>query len=516
MITMDESHDIKRAVMDGKSISAVAREYGHDRKTIRKILDKDLSQAPSPVPRQRAKKADASVREWLEGQLRTSSAMLSPKDRPTATRLHKLLEEGSVEGVSRCAVSRRTVCRYIAAIKQDIKAGKPHFIRLTHPAGQAQVDFGEMRLIWKRHQCALAVLVLTLPQSNARFACLLPAQNFECVAKGLTLIFKHMGGVPPTIRFDNMSTAVSKVHRPGDLLAPDIYDAEGHPRRIVDDFKRMMCHYGFRAEFCNTAAGNEKGSVENAVGWVRHNFFLPTIGIDTDLDAFNSTVLIPGCDKAMEETHYQLGKKIRELYQNDRDALLPLPAKLFDGATWCKATVNNYSEVQLEGNSYQVDCARGTQVFIKKTADHLMILDANNRQVGFWPRSYEQGSTLLDWDLHLKDLSRKPMAYRNSPLRKLMDEQCDSYLMHLRSPDRAALLAAIRQKTQKAALEDVLSGLSQVLKECCGKSAADVVCRLRGHGEATADQTPKMSVPKEWNVTVQVPSLSVYGVSGHA
>ncbi len=63
---MDESHDIKRAVMDGKSISAVAREYGHDRKTIRKILDKDLSQAPSPVPRQRAKKADANVREWLE------------------------------------------------------------------------------------------------------------------------------------------------------------------------------------------------------------------------------------------------------------------------------------------------------------------------------------------------------------------------------------------------------------------------------------------------------------------
>jgi hypothetical protein len=34
---------------------------------------------------------------------------------------------------------------------------------------------------------------------------------------------------------------------------------------------RFKCHYGFKSVYCNPASGNEKGSVENAVGYVRRN-----------------------------------------------------------------------------------------------------------------------------------------------------------------------------------------------------------------------------------------------------
>ena len=36
-----------------------------------------------------------------------------------------------------------------------------------------------------------------------------------------------------------------------------------------------MLHYRFQADFCNPASGNEKGNVENKVGYSRRNAFVP-------------------------------------------------------------------------------------------------------------------------------------------------------------------------------------------------------------------------------------------------
>jgi transposase len=47
-----------------------------------------------------------------------------------------------------------------------------------------------------------------------------------------------------------------------------------------------MLHYRFRAEFCNPASGNEKGNVENKVGYSRRNAFVPVPTI-TSFDDFN-------------------------------------------------------------------------------------------------------------------------------------------------------------------------------------------------------------------------------------
>ena len=89
-------------------------------------------------------------------------------------------------------------------------------------------------------------------------------------------IFEHIGGVPPILRFDNMSTAVVQV-------------LKGTERILTDGFTRFMLHYRFRAEFCNPASGNEKGNVENKVGYSRRNAFVsvPTI---TSFDAFNESL----------------------------------------------------------------------------------------------------------------------------------------------------------------------------------------------------------------------------------
>jgi transposase len=69
-----------------------------------------------------------------------------------------------------------------------------------------------------------------------------------------------------------MSTAVTEI-------------LEGAERVITDGFYRFMLHHRFKVDFCNPNKGNEKGSVENKVGYTRRNMLVP-VPVITDFDAF--------------------------------------------------------------------------------------------------------------------------------------------------------------------------------------------------------------------------------------
>ena len=74
-------------------------------------------------------------------------------------------------------------------------------------------------------------------------------------------IFEHIGGVPPRLCFDNMTTAVAQVLKDGE-------------RVLTAGFTRFMLHYRFQADLCNSALSNEKGNVESKVGYSRRNAFV--------------------------------------------------------------------------------------------------------------------------------------------------------------------------------------------------------------------------------------------------
>src|SRR5699024_12763593 len=88
-----------------------------------------------------------------------------------------------------------------------------------------------------------------------------PSENTECLLEGLQRMFHHMGRVPKTIRFDNLSPAVKKIFSKGE-------------RELTDTFERFVLHYGFQYEFCNQGKGNENGHVEAMIKYVKINFLL--------------------------------------------------------------------------------------------------------------------------------------------------------------------------------------------------------------------------------------------------
>mgnify|MGYP001764817899 CR=1 FL=1 len=75
--------------------------------------------------------------------------------------------------------------------------------------------------------------------------------------------FCVLGGVPRRGINDNMRTAVDKAGR-------------GKERNVNTCFLTMVSHYLFEAEFCNPAAGWEKGQVEKNVWDARHRLGQPT------------------------------------------------------------------------------------------------------------------------------------------------------------------------------------------------------------------------------------------------
>jgi hypothetical protein len=150
-------------------------------------------------------------------------------------------------------------------------------------------------------------------------------------------IFEHVGGVPPRLRFDNMTTAVAQV-------------LKGTERVLTDGFTRFMLHYRFQADFCNPSSGNEKGNVENKVGYSRRNAFVPVPTI-TSFDEFNK-YLWDWCEQDAERPHYKHKTAIQYLWKEEKDSLLALPKYPFPIFRYAALTVNKYGFAVIDTNKY--------------------------------------------------------------------------------------------------------------------------------------------------------------------
>lgn len=98
-------------------------------------------------------------------------------------------------------------------------------------------------------------LVVSFPYSNMRYVAALPGETAECVCHGLNKVFSHAGMVPRVLVFDN-ATGVGHRRADGTVTQTRL-------------FSLFCAHYGFETRFCNPYSGWEKGSTENAVGFLR-------------------------------------------------------------------------------------------------------------------------------------------------------------------------------------------------------------------------------------------------------
>lgn len=321
---------IRQLETKGLTHTQIARELGVSRTTVVKYATRDYSPVPptggtasrSLVAGEYARKAD----EWLEADRR-----MPRKQRHTARRVHeRLVEECGFEG------SYSSVQRWVKRWRQRHRGEAEGFSELEWAPGSAQVDFGQALAVVAGVERTVHFLVVSFPYSNMRYVAALPGETAECVCHGLNKVLSHAGMVPRVLVFDN-ATGVGHRRADGTVTQTRL-------------FSLFCAHYGFETRFCNPYSGHEKGSTENAVGFLRRNLMVPTPsaeGWDRLTDAW-----LERCDEIARGVHYREDVPIRDLFETDLDHMLPLPPSMFDACDWRGVKADRTGTVTIDSNRY--------------------------------------------------------------------------------------------------------------------------------------------------------------------
>lgn len=385
----------------GKSLNEIAKETGHHFNTVKKYADCDDWNEERNVREKRASGLEPLkevIDDWITEDLKRKR-----KHRRTGTKIYNDLRESEEHG-KLLTVGKHTVINYVSKRKREFgQESNGTAMYLTHPKGSAQVDFGEILVVGKNGvEEKSSELVLSFPDSNAGFNQVSVDETAESLCDALIRIFEFIGGVPPRILFDNMSSAVVHI--------------EAHGRRQLSEiFLRFTMHYRFAAVFCNPDSPQEKGNVENKVGYLRRNYLLPPPKIE-DLEAFNCE-LLEKCKKDLNREHYRKNEQISELFRAEQEVLLPLPEERFEVFTLERVKTDKYSFFRHDNNFYStspeyVRC----EMWLEIGAGELRILNDNYEEVVRHRRlNKKSAEPVINFENYVGDLIRKPRAFQASP-----------------------------------------------------------------------------------------------------
>ncbi len=400
-----------------KSLREISRITGHDFRTVQKYAycdDWNETTQPDIEPKSYPVLGPyiPVVDIWLE-----QDRKIPKKQRHTAKRIFdRLKEEYGYPG------GYTSVKEYVRIKKHLMQVKNGGYIPLEHLPGDAQVDFGAFIYYDDKgmEQKGYA-LTMSFAYSNKGFTQAFPAQNQECLLEGMKRIFEHIGGVPRHLRFDNMSTAVVQV-------------LDGNNRVLTDGFNRFMLHYRFQAEFCNPASGNEKGNVENKVGYSRRNAFVPVPKISSFED-FNQNLWV-WCEKDAQREHYVKKVSIEELWQEDAENLLAMPQHPYQVFRYSSLKVNKTGFAMVDTNKYGLSPALvGETVQAKIYYDRVEFF-YDHQLVGQFMRSYKKNDEIYDWTQYVSTLCKKPRAVENARFFKQFPNLWQEHLRHTQGTER--------------------------------------------------------------------------------
>lgn len=451
MLTMTQIHDIRKMYFEeGKSIAQISRETGRDRKTVRMYLNKDdwNKEMPESEPQTEFPKLNPfkdTIDEWLMEDKKAKR-----KQRHTARRVHDRLIEKFGDSFD---CSYRTVAGYVAKKKKEIYKNQSGYLPLEHIPGEAQADFGDAQYYEKERLYSGKYLNLSFPYSNKGYFQLFRGENQECLFEGLITIFEHIGGVPQRIWFDNTKTIVAKVMKDGG-------------RTLTEDFARFMEHYRFEAAFCNVGAGHEKGNIEGKVGYHRRNMLVPIPKFES-LMQFNKE-LLDRCDEDSNRDHYRKDTTIAALYDEDKAALLDLPAVPLDVSKYITVKTNGYGRFYLHNGLHEYSASpkyANTHILVKITANEVIPMDESHREIVKHERLYgEYKQQSMKWLPYLTQLSRYPGALKYTGIYQLLPETVKAYLDKCNKRDKGKILQVIATLTENSGFENAVETVRNALK----------------------------------------------------
>jgi len=456
MFTMDQIHRIRELYFEQgvTDMAEIGRTVNCDWRTVRKYIDKEDFSPMPPVPSSEKihiSKLDSFksiIDEWL-----TEDKKAPRKQRHTAKRVYNRL----CKEASDFNCSYRLVAEYVSARKQELNLKQQKgYIPLQHQCGSAQADFGTADFYenGQLHEKG-KYLVLSFPYSNAGYLQLNYGENLECLLEGLQAIFEHIGGVPTEIWFDNTSTIVTKILKNG-------------KRNLTERFVLFAEHYRFKPVFMNPESGNEKGNVENKVGYLRRNELVPVPHF-ANIDEKNRE-LLKACDQDMQREHYDIekcDKYISELFEEDRASLNQLPSVRFDTALYLSVNTDKYGRFTLSNGNHEYSASpkyASSSVQLKITSHEVIVRDQNLQDIVHHKRLYgDSPQRSMNWVPYLKYVARSPRSLKNSGIYDMMPSSMQQFLDVCDHSDIGHVLKLLSELTDRSGFDSAMHTVEQAL-----------------------------------------------------
>ena len=237
-------HEILVLRRAGLTLREVARKTEVGLRTVKRIVHQGSLDPPPRRPVGRP-----SIAFSFEATVR---AILSTDgDLPTVEVLRRLREEGYAGG-------KNPVYQMVRRVRKVVT---PPLVRFEGLVGEfCQNDFGHVRVRYGNGaEELLHFFASRLKWSRWVYVELVPNEQVEALVRALLAAFDSFGGVPLACVFDNPKTVV--ISRQGGAI------------QWNDTFAQVALDYRFGPELCTPRRGQEKGSVENLVGFVKNGFF---------------------------------------------------------------------------------------------------------------------------------------------------------------------------------------------------------------------------------------------------
>jgi hypothetical protein len=312
-------------------------------------------------------------------------------------------------------------------------------------------------------------------------------------------IFRHIQGVPRRIIMDNATGAGRRI---------------GEVVRLTQLFKRFQAHFGFEITFCNPASGHEKGNVENKVGYVRRNYFVP-LPSAASLPEWNLE-LLQLCDFDNVREHYKKETPICELFESDRKAMLPLPRHPFESCRYEHVKTNGYGKFVLDGrHTYSSSpMYADREIIVRISAHFIEPLDEAGEAISRHNREFGNDRTdTVDWLTMLDQLITKPGAWKNSVMRSQMSYEVRDYMDEQDKSGLRQALRLIKDLSNRYGLDVAITSMQEAIirkrTEGISVNAAMVAARIAHYGlDTPGEPGPDMSM---YDLLLPASGGQVYG-----
>lgn len=453
---------------EGMPIREIARRTGLSRNTVRKYLATNTVEPEYPKRASPSKLDDygQTLTNWLFRESKRHR-----KQRRSVKQLHvDLVQLGFTGSYDRVAAFARDW----RADQQEAKrtAGKNTFIPLRFSPGEAfQFDWSEDWVVINGVTTKLQVAHFKLSYSRAFVLRAYLLQSHEMLFDAHYHALTALGGIPERGIYDNMKTAVDKVGR-------------GKARTVNKRFQAMVSHYLYEAEFCNPAAGWEKGQVEKNVRDARHRIWHNAPAFKS-LDDLNIWLTLR-CQQLWQDNLHPEDKlrTIADCLREEQEHLMPVSA-MFDGFVEHTKRVSSTCLITFENNRYSIPASFANRVVSLRVYAAKLVIVAEAKVVAEHTRVFTRDSnapskTVYDWHHYLSVLQRKPGALRNgAPFTELPDsfKQLQDKLLKRLGGDRemvdilALVLLHDEQLVERAVAEALTVGepSKQHVLNCLGR-----------------------------------------------